>query len=112
MKRIRCSRILPRAILAIMLILLAGIGCAPTIRETLPKMRPEQVTLKVKLDPKPYLPLTDDQVTKLLKFDPVITKTIFDNQADWFAIYDEALAIQKGYEDYLADLFSGQEKKK
>jgi hypothetical protein len=74
-------------------------------------MEREQVTLKVKLDPKPYLPLTDEQTRKLLKWDPEITKIIFDNQADWFAIYDEAVAIQTGYEDYLADIFSGKKAK-
>lgn len=68
-------------------------------------MEREQVTIKVRLDPKPYLALTDAKVQKLLKFDPVVTKVIFDNQADWFAIYDEAQIIQKGYEDYVAAIF-------
>ena len=48
----------------------------------------------------------------MLAWDPGITKIIFDNQADWFAVYDEATAIQKGYEDYLATIFGGDKSKK
>ena len=48
----------------------------------------------------------------MLAWDPVITKIIFDNQADWFAIYDAALIIQKGYEDYVANIFGGDKAKK
>ena len=48
----------------------------------------------------------------MLKWDPEITKIIFDNQADWFTIYDEALIIQTGYEDYLTSIFGGDKKKK
>ncbi len=75
------------------------------------------MVLNVKLDPRPYLHLTDEQVNQLLDLEKVgklqvgTTVTIFDNQADWFAIYDESIAIQKGYEDYLADLFSGKKAK-
>jgi hypothetical protein len=75
-------------------------------------MEKEQVILPVKLDPKPYLPLTDEQVRKLLAWDPGITKIIFDNQADWFAIYDAATVIQTGYENYLATIFGGGKAKK
>ena len=112
MKKLPCSRLLLSLLLIITLISLAVTGCAPTIKQVLPKMEREQVVLPVKLDPKPYLPLTDDQVRKMWGWDPVITKIIFDNQADWFAIYDAALIIQKGYEDYVTNIFGGDKAKK
>jgi hypothetical protein len=68
-------------------------------------MEKEQIVLKVKLSPKPYLQLTDEQVKKMLEWNVEVTKTIFNNQADWFGIYDEAEIIQKGYEEYLEKLF-------
>lgn len=111
MKKLLCIKRLLSLLLIITLILLGATGCAPQIKQVLPKMERERVTLPVKLSPKPYLPLTDAQVAKLWNFDKDITKTIFDNQAEWFVIYDEAQVIQKGYEDYLADIFSGDKKK-
>src|SRR4030042_4372455 len=91
-------------ILLALLISLVSIGCARTVKQTLPKMERDQVTLKVKLSPKPYLLLSDEQVASLLKWNSEITRIIFDNQANWFGIYDEASIIQKGYEDYVTNI--------
>ena len=73
----------------------------------LPKVEREKAVLIINLSPKPYLALTDEDVRALLKFDPKITATIFNNQADWFAFYDEAQAMQLAHENYEASLLGG-----
>jgi hypothetical protein len=75
-------------------------------------MEPAEVIIPIKLSPRPLLNLTDEDVRALLKFDPRITGIIFDNQADWFAAYDEALAMQKTYDKYVTRGFGGDKKEK
>ena len=76
----------------------------------LPKVEREKAVLIINLSPKPYLKLTDDDVRALLKLDTRIAGVIFDNQADWFAFYDEAMAMRLAHENYEASLLGGGEK--
>lgn len=111
MLKLGCVKLFKNLLLIILLSTLAGFGCSKTIR-ALPQVERKQAVLKIPLSQKPLLPLTDDDVRALLKFDPRITAIIFDNQADWFAIYDEAGSTIRTHENYEANLLGGGDQKK
>lgn len=68
-------------------------------------MEREQVVLKIDLSPRPYLPLSDEQVKKLVEWNPEVATIIFNNQAGWFGFYDEAIIMKSGYDDYVTEIF-------
>jgi hypothetical protein len=91
--------------IAMTVALLTLLGCAPTVRYSLPPLAEEAVP-KLSLDSRPTLDLTDAEILAIWKASPSATGKIAKNQIRWKGFADVADVVITGYQSYIRTIFT------